>query len=95
MLFVIFINDIGSSVVRSLLKFADETKTMRQVPEVEYAFTLQEDLHYMYQWSQDWQLLFKFTSPAHWLQQPELRLFYGRCTFRIDTYGERHRSTHS
>ena len=36
-------------------------KTSRQVPEVEYAFTLQEDLHSMYKWSQDWQLLFNFT----------------------------------
>ena len=34
---------------------------MRQVPEVEYAFTLQEDLHSMHKWSHDWQLLFNFT----------------------------------
>ena len=61
MLFVIFINDIDLTVVSSLLKFADDTKTLRQVPEVEYAFTLQEDLHSMYKWSQDWQLLFNFT----------------------------------
>ena len=50
MLVVIFINDIDSTVVSSLLKFADDTKTLRQVPEVEYAFTLQEDLHSMYKW---------------------------------------------
>ena len=49
MLFVIFINDIDSTVVSSLLKFADDTKTLRQ------------DLHSMYKWSQDWQLLFNFT----------------------------------
>ena len=61
MLFVIFINDIDSTVVSSLLKCADDTKTLRQVPEVEYALTLQEDLHSMYNWSQDWQLLFNFT----------------------------------
>ena len=54
MLFVIFINDIDSSVVSSLLKFADDTTTLRQVPAVEYAFTLQEDLHSMYKLSQDW-----------------------------------------
>ena len=53
MLFVVFINDIDSFVVSSLLKFADDTKTLRQVPEVEYVFTLQEDLHSMYKWSQD------------------------------------------
>ena len=61
MLFVIFINDIDSTVVNSLLKFADDTKTLRQVPEVEYAFTLHKDFHSMYKWSQDWQLLFNFT----------------------------------
>ena len=61
MLFVIFINDIYSTVVSSLVKFADDTKTLRQVPEVEYAFTLHEDFHSMYKWSQNWQLLFNFT----------------------------------
>ena len=55
-LFVIFINDTYSTVVSSLLKFADDTKTFRLVPEV-----LLEDLHSMYKWSQDWQLLFNFT----------------------------------
>ena len=34
---------------------------LRHVPEVEYAFTLQKDLHSMYKWSQDWQLLLNFT----------------------------------
>ena len=61
MLFVIFINDIDSSVVNSLLKFADDTKTSRQVPDVEHAFTLQEDINSIYKWSRDWQLLFNFT----------------------------------
>ena len=61
MLFIIFINDIDSTVVSSLVKFADDTKTLRQVPEVEYAFTLHEDFHSMYKWSQNWQLLFNFT----------------------------------
>ena len=53
MLCVVFINNIDSFVVSSLLKFADDTKTLRQVPEVEYVFTLQEYLHSMYKWSQD------------------------------------------
>ena len=61
MLVIIVINDIDSSVVSSLLKFADDTETLRQVPEIECAFTLQEDLHSIYKWSQDWQLLFNFT----------------------------------
>ena len=57
MLFVIFINDTDSTVVSSVLKFADDTKTLRQVPEVEYAF----NLHSMYKWSQNWQVLYNFT----------------------------------
>ena len=61
MLFVIFINEINSTVVSSLVKFANDTKTLRQVPEVEYAFNLQEEIHSMYKWSQEWQLLFNFT----------------------------------
>ena len=61
MLFVIFINNIYSIVVSSLVKFADDSKTLRQVREVEYAFTLHEDFHSMYKWSQNWQLLFNFT----------------------------------
>ena len=66
------INDIDSTVVSSLLKFADDTKPLRQVPEVEYAFTLREDFHSVYKWSQDWQLLFNFTIFTIWIQQPEL-----------------------
>ena len=33
-MFVVFINDIDSTVVSSMLKFAGDTKTLRQVPEV-------------------------------------------------------------
>ena len=57
-LFLVYINDIDVSVVSSLSKFADDTKAIRKVPSSEYAFTLQEDLHNLYKWSQDWQLLF-------------------------------------
>ena len=82
MLFVIFINDIDSSVVSPLLKFADDTKTLRQVPGVEYAFTLHEDLNSMYKWSKDWQLLFNFTKCKclHIGYNPnyDYPVFYGR-----------------
>ena len=57
-LFLVYINDIDVTVVSSLSKFADDTKAIRKVPSSEYAFTLQEDLHNLYKWSQDWQLLF-------------------------------------
>ena len=61
LLFVVFINDIDSSVVNSLLKFADDTKKLRQGIVIEYAFTLQESLHSMFKRSKNLQLLFNFT----------------------------------
>ena len=56
-LFTIFINDIDLGIISSLSKFADDTKLLRKVP-VAYTYTLQDDLHNLYEWSTDWQLLF-------------------------------------
>ena len=58
LLFIIFINDIDCKIISALSKFADDTKVFRTVGNVERAFTLQEDLHSLYKWSTDWQLLF-------------------------------------
>jgi ribonuclease P/MRP protein subunit RPP40 len=58
LLFIIFINDIDCGIVGTLSKFADDTKVLRSVEIVERAYTLQDDLHNLYKWSQDWQLLF-------------------------------------
>ena len=58
LLFIIFINDIDCKIISALSKFADDTKVYRTVGKVERAFTLQEDLHSLYKWSTDWQLLF-------------------------------------
>ena len=51
---------LQGSIFGSMLVAIWYHETLRQVTEVEYAFTLQEDLHSMYKWSQDWQLLFNF-----------------------------------
>ena len=58
LLFIIFINDIDCKIISALSKFADDTKVFRTVGKVERAFTLQDDLHNLYKWSADWQLLF-------------------------------------
>ena len=57
-LFIIYINDIDEGIASSILKFADDTKVFRKCGTVEEAFTLQEDLSTLYQWSSDWQMLF-------------------------------------
>jgi hypothetical protein len=57
-LFLVFINDIDKEIAGSLLKFADDTKLIYKVPSPEAAFTLQEDLHRLYSWSQEWLMLF-------------------------------------
>ena len=40
------------------LKFADDTKIVSKVGTVEDAKVLQDDLHKLFQWSKDWQMLF-------------------------------------
>ena len=42
-------------MINKLLKFADDTKT---VSTVEHVKVLQDDLHKLFQWSKDWQMLF-------------------------------------
>ena len=42
----------------TILKFADDTKLIKRVATVEEAFTLQEDLSKLIQWSKDWLMLF-------------------------------------
>ena len=57
-MFAIFINDVVEHVTSTLLKFADDTKTTKKVASIEEAFTLTGDLHRMFDWSEDWQMLF-------------------------------------
>ena len=52
-LFVIYINDIEDSIASRVLKFADDTKLIKKVATTEEAFTLQDDLHKMFEWSKE------------------------------------------
>ena len=57
-LFIIYINDIDDGITSSLLKFADDTKLLRKVGTQDDCEELQKDLHRMYKWSEDWQMMF-------------------------------------
>jgi len=48
--------DVG--VVNKILNFADDTKIVSKVASEEQIKILQSDLHKMFNWSQDWQMLF-------------------------------------
>lgn len=60
-LFIIFINDIDTAVdliLTLLKKFADDTKLGFVVNRYEQCMQVQKQLDNIYQWSQDWQMLF-------------------------------------
>jgi len=58
LLFIIFINDLDDGVVNKILKFADGTKIVSKVASEDQIIILQSDLHRMFNWLQDWQMLF-------------------------------------
>ncbi|KAJ8027731.1 RNA-directed DNA polymerase from mobile element jockey [Holothuria leucospilota] len=58
LLFLIFINDIDSSLTSSISKFADDTKLYRKVSDKDDASLLQKDLDRLFSWSQTWQMSF-------------------------------------
>ena len=57
-MFIIFRNDLDDGVVNKILKFADDTKIVSKVASEDQIKILQSDLHKMFSWSQDWQMLF-------------------------------------
>lgn len=57
-LFIIYINDIDDGISGTILKFADDTKIIKKVGTVEQAFTMQDNLQKLYEWSLEWQMLF-------------------------------------
>ena len=63
-LFIIYINDIDDGITSSLLKFADDTKRLRKVGTQADCEELQKDLHRMYKWSEDWQMILSLTSAS-------------------------------
>ena len=57
LLFVIFINDLDDGVINKLLEFADDTKIVSKVGTAEDVKILHDDLHKLFQWSKDWQMI--------------------------------------
>ena len=58
LLFLIFINDLESGLLSSLLKFADDTKVFCQVNGERDREQLQADLNRLTEWSEKWQMPF-------------------------------------
>lgn len=58
LLFIIYINDIDDGIVNKLSKFADDTKLFGRVSSPEQIIALQQDLIKLFDWSQDWLMLF-------------------------------------
>ena len=57
-LFIIFIEDIEESVASKILKFADDTKLIARVGTVQEVERLRDDLRKLFQWAEDWQMMF-------------------------------------
>ena len=64
-LFIIYIIDIDDRITSSLLKFADDTKLLRKVGTLDDCEELQNDVHRMYKWSEDWQMIFIIDKCLH------------------------------
>jgi len=58
LLFVVFINDIDDNIVNKILKFADDTKLLGTVSTRAEVDVLRNDLHQLFSWSEEWQMLF-------------------------------------
>ena len=59
LLFLIFVNDLPSSVKFSkILLFTDDTKCLRKISSSANCILLQEYLHHLYEWSTKWNLQF-------------------------------------
>ena len=65
LLFIIYINDIDDCVADKILKFADDTKIYHIVNSDEDVSALQSDLCNLVEWSNEWQMLFKFLMPTN------------------------------
>jgi len=57
-LFLIFINDLDSTLTSSILKFADDTKLFGRVNTDRDREVLQRDLYHLLEWSKKWQMPF-------------------------------------
>ena len=58
LLFLIFINDIDDGIMSKIWKFADDSKICSRVIDETDAKVVQNDLINLFNWSEDWQMLF-------------------------------------
>jgi len=57
-LFLVFINDLDQGIASNILKFADDTKIIKEVRDNIECEALQRDLDNMVLWAQKWQMEF-------------------------------------
>ena len=75
-LFVVYINDIDRNINNVILKFADDTKLFAVVKDSVYIESLRSDLKRLYEWSNNWLMLFN-TDKCKYFQQ-----YHKQCTFQ-------------
>ena len=63
-LFIVFIDDIDEGIHSTVLKFVDDTKLMARVGSEVDRERLRSDLIALFQWSEDWQMLFNLDKCA-------------------------------
>ena len=63
-MFLVYVNDMPEGIVSYMNMFADDTKIMREIKNLEDCDKLQEDLDKIYKWSKEWQMEFN-ASKSH------------------------------
>ena len=58
LLFIMYINDLDDVVKSGISKFADNTKIFQTISPESSRNTLQDDLHFLQEWSNKWQMKF-------------------------------------
>ena len=58
LLYLIFINDIDDGIISKIWKFADNSKIYNKVCNEADTKIISGDLKKLFQWSEDWQMLF-------------------------------------
>ena len=57
---MVYIDDLEEGVTCTILKFADDTKLLRETKEIGDKKILQDDIDKLVRWSEKWQMLFNF-----------------------------------
>ena len=71
LLFLIFINDLEDNTSGNVLKFADDTKIVRQVRDVQDNISMQADLDQLVEWADKWQMQFNVSQVQGYACRPE------------------------